>query len=85
MIGTANINEAVARPVRGLAQGGAGYVVVDVLDQFTRWNPTTQQYGLAVIVLSGLISALQNFAENKGWIKAFLRKVPPTEVPVING
>lgn len=78
------VTEAVARPVRSLGQGGAGYVIVDVLDEFTAWEPTTRQYGLAVLVLGAVVSFIQNLGENRGWWKAVLRTVPPVKAEVVD-
>lgn len=83
-LGLGTVSEGIARPVRGAAQSGIGFVLTDLLDEFTVWNPSTRQYGLAVLVLSVLASAAQNFAENKGWVKAFLRSVPEKEVPFLD-
>jgi hypothetical protein len=78
------VSEGVARPVRGTVQGGLGYLITDCLVEFNVVDLTERQYGLSVLVLGIVACALQNFAENKGWIKAFLRQVPPTEVPVVD-
>lgn len=78
------VSETITRPGRGLAQGGAGYVIVDCLDEFTRWEPTTRQYGLAVIVVGAVVSFIQNTGENRGWWKAIGRTVPPTEAKLVD-
>lgn len=78
------VSEGVARPVRGLGQGGLGYLIVDLLDEFTRWEPTTRQYGLAVLAVGAVVSFVQNTAENRGWVTPVLRQVPPTKVPVVD-
>lgn len=74
------VSEGVARPVRGLGQGGAGYLLVDLLDEFTAWEPTTRQYGLAVVALTTLMSFIQNLAENRGWVRPILRTIPNPQV-----
>ena len=78
------ITESVARPVRGLGQGGVGYLIIDCLDEFTTWEPTTRQYGLAVLLVGSIVSFIQNTGENRGWFKAILRTVPPTEAEVVD-
>ena len=80
----ATVSESVARPVRGLGQGITGGVIVDALDEFTKWEPTTRQYGLAVILVGAIVSFVQNLGENRGWWKAVLRTVPPTEAEVVD-
>lgn len=76
------VSEAVARPVRGLGQGGAGWVVTEAIEAFGLYDFTDRQYGLAVFLLSALFSFLQTTAENRGWLKPVLRSVPPKTVPV---
>jgi hypothetical protein len=80
---TATVSEAVARPVRGLGQGGVGWVVVEAIEAFNIYDFTEKQYGLAVVIISALVSFLQNLLENKLG-KGLLRKVPPKEVPVVD-
>lgn len=76
------ISEAVARPARGIGQGGVGYVVVELLEAFNVYDFTERQWGISVIALGALFSFLQNTAENRGWITPLLRTVPPKEVEV---
>lgn len=79
-----SVSTGVARPLRTVAQGGAGWVIVECLEAFSVYDFTERQYGLAVFVLGGVVSALQNLAENKGWIKAFLRTVPQPDEKVVD-
>lgn len=78
------VSEGVARPVRGLGQGGAGYLIVDLADEFTAWEPTTRQYGLAVLAVGAIVSFIQNTGENRGWFRPVLRTVPPTTAEVLD-
>lgn len=78
------VNEATARATRGGLQGGAGWAVVEVLEQFGIYDFTQGQASITILVLSAVFSYVQNTLENKGKIPALLRQVPPTEVPVVD-
>lgn len=77
------VSESVARPVRGLGQGGVGWVVVEAIEAFNIYDFTEQQYGIAVVIVSAVVSFIQNALENRLG-KGLLRSVPPREVPVVD-
>lgn len=79
---TTKVSEALARPIRGVGQTGAGLLVTELIDS-TIWDMNDKQFGLVVLILGGLISFAQNAIENYLG-KAVLRDVPPKEVPVID-
>lgn len=76
------VSTTIANPTRTAAQGGAGWLVAEAIEAFGLYDFTERQWPLVIIVLGSAISALQNFGENHGWWKAFLRQVPPTTAPM---
>lgn len=75
------VSDAVARPTRGVLQGGAGWVVTEGIDAFL-WDMNDRQYGIAVIILGALVSFIQNTVENRAGV-AILRDLPPKPQPVV--
>lgn len=79
---TTKVSEALARPIRGVGQSGAGFVLTQLIDS-TIWDMNEVQFGLVVVILGGLVSFLQNTIENYVG-RAVLREVPPKEVVVVD-
>jgi hypothetical protein len=77
-----SVSDAVARPVRTVSQGGAGWVITELIDSFL-WNMNDRQYGILVIALTGVIGWAQVVIENH-YGKAVLRTVPPAKSKVIS-
>lgn len=77
------VSEAVARPVRGVGQGGAGWAVIEVVEAFHIYEFDERQSIISIIILTALVSFLQNTIENRLG-KGLLRNVPPTTVPVVD-
>lgn len=76
------IGENVARPLRTGVQAVPAYALVEFVDAFIH-DMTERQYAAAVVLLTMVISLIQTTVEN-GLGKAFLRRVPPVEVPVVD-
>lgn len=76
------IGENVARPLRTGVQAVPAYALVEFVDAFIH-DMTERQYAAAVVLLTMLISLIQTTIEN-GIGKAFLRRVPPTDAPIID-
>lgn len=78
------VSTTVGNPIRTGGQASAGLFIVQVLEAFKVYDFDEIQTGLAVIVFGSLVSLVQNLAENRGWIRAVLRTVPPTETKVVD-
>jgi hypothetical protein len=76
------VSEALARPVRTGAQGGAGWAVTEFIDAFF-WNMDERQYGILIVVLTTLIGYVQVLVENY-FGKALLRNIPAADVKVVD-
>lgn len=76
-----NLTDAVGRPVRTATQGGTAWLLVEFIDAFL-WNMDERQYGIAVALLTVVISYAQNLIENRAGV-AFLRELPDREVDVM--
>lgn len=76
------VSWAVAGPTRTLIQAGPSYAFVEFVDAFF-YDMTDRQYAALVVLLTLLLGFGQAVIEN-GLQKAILRKVPPTEVPVVD-
>lgn len=77
------VSTAVANPIRTGVQGSAAWVVTELLDSFEILAMDERQYGAVIVGLSMVFAFAQNLTENH-FGKAFLRKVPPTEAPVVD-
>lgn len=76
------VSEVIARPARTGPQAIVAFTIVEFIDSFIN-DLTEKQYGAAVGLLILILSGLQVLVEN--WSgKAFFRKVPPTEQPVVD-
>lgn len=79
---TGVVSEVVARPTRTVVQMVPAGVVTEFVDAFV-YNLNEQQYaalfGLLVLVFNVLQVLVENYAG-----KGFLRRVPPTQVPVVD-
>lgn len=75
------VSEAVARPVRGAVQGGAGWVVTEFIDAFF-WDMNDRQYGILVVAAGAVLSYIQNKLEERAGV-ALLRDLPPKPQPVV--
>lgn len=80
MANTRKVNSAVARTARTAIQGGPAWAIVEGIDAFF-YDFNDRQFGIAVILLTMLISFIQNTVEN-GLGKGLLR-LPTDETPVI--
>lgn len=76
------VSWAVAGPTRTLIQAGPSYAIVEGIDAFL-YNMNDRQYAALVVLLTMLLGFVQASVEN-GIGKAILRRVPPTEVPVVD-
>lgn len=76
------VSEAVARPARTAIQSTPAFAVIEILEAFEVYNFTDRQYGITLMVLTAIVSFVQNAAENSRGKAFFLRTVPPLEVPV---
>ena len=76
------VTDKVARPVRTGAQGSVGWVLTEFIDAFF-WDMNDRQYGIAVILLTVVISWIQVLVENKSG-KSFLRRIPECTTPVVD-
>ena len=73
------VSEALARPARTVGQGGAGWVVTELIDSFL-WDMNDRQYGILVIALTAVFSWLQVQIENRS-NRALLRNVAIQNIP----
>ena len=81
MANSAKVNSAVARATRTGIQGTPAWALTEGIDAFLV-DLSDRQYGIAVVLLTILISFIQNTIEN-GFGKAILR-VPTNEgTPVV--
>ncbi len=78
------ISTTVANPVRTGLQGGAAWGVTEFLDAFEIVAMDERQYGVTLVLLTMVFSALQNGIENYFGV-GFLRKVPQADAPVVDG
>lgn len=76
------VPETVARPVRTTVQLVPAAVITEVIDAFF-WDLDERQYAALLGLLTILFSFLQVVLENHTG-KAFLRQVPPKEVPLVS-
>lgn len=76
------VSETVARPLRTAPQGGIAWAVTEGIDAFF-YDFSDRQYGILVVLLTMLVSFIQTTVEN-GIGKAFLRRVPPTQAPIVD-
>lgn len=77
---TTRVSEAVARPLRTAPQGGLAWAITEGVDAFF-WNMDERQYGVAIVLLTIIISFIQTTIED-GLGKAILRDVPDAS-PVV--
>lgn len=75
------LSAAVTRPTRTGVQGGAAYAVLEFLVAFNLIALDGRQWAISMVVLTAVVSWLQNLAENR-FGHGFLRAVPPTDEPV---
>ena len=55
---------AVKRGARTVIQGGAAGVILEAIDAFGLYQFTTRQFAVSLVVLSALVSLVQNKLEN---------------------
>jgi cell shape-determining protein MreD len=72
---------ATARGTRTALQGGAGYLVAQLLDTFVELSDS--QLALVAVILTALFSWLQTVVEDYSG-HALLREVPETDPPVVD-
>lgn len=77
------VSTTVANPIRTGVQGGAAWVVTEILDSFEIIAMDERQYGAVIVGLAMLFAAIQNATENYLG-KAILRTIPPTEAKVVD-
>ena len=75
------VSEVVARPVRTVVQGGPVWVVMEVIEAYNVYDFTDRQWGVTLLAGTALVSAVQNWIENRQG-KGLLREVPPREVEI---
>lgn len=76
------VNDTVARTARGGAQGGVAYSIDVLISSFA--HLTNEQFGAILVLLTVVVSAVQNVIENRLGV-ALLREVPPKpkDVPLV--
>jgi hypothetical protein len=79
---TTKVSDSVARPVRTVVQMTPAAIICEIVDT-TFWNMDERQYTAIFAGLTLLIGFLQVHFENSTG-KAFLRNVPPKNVPVVD-
>ena len=77
------LNTAVANPIRTGVQGGVAWGITEVLDSFAILPMDDRQYVAVLLLLTVIVSGLQNAFENWKGV-AFLRRVPAPEVPLVD-
>lgn len=75
------VNDALARTARTGLQGTPAWLAVALLDTFV--DLSDKQFGLLVLILTGLIGWAQATVENAVGA-GILRQVPPTTAPVVD-
>lgn len=76
------VSEAIARPLRTAPQGGLAWAVTEGIDAFIV-DMDERQYGVLIVLLTMVFSFVQTAIEN-GIGKAFLRRLPATEQPIVD-
>lgn len=76
------VSEAVARPARTAIQSTPAFALIELLEAFEVYDFTDRQYGVTLMVLTAIVSFIQNKIENNRGKGFFLRSVPPLAVPV---
>lgn len=77
------VTAAVTRPTRTAVQGGAAYVIVELVEAFDLYDFTGRQYAITLLALTAVLSSVQAFAENRLGV-GFLRQVPPKTEPLVD-
>jgi len=76
------VSEVIARPTRTAVQATPSFAVTEFIDAFL-YDMSDRQYGALVVLLTLIVGLVQNAVENYSG-KGFLRKVPPTDAPVVD-
>jgi cell shape-determining protein MreD len=76
---TTTVSPGKARGARTAVQGGAGYLVAELVDTFVNLNDT--QLALLAVILTALFSWVQTVVEDASG-RAFLRDIPEPDQPV---
>lgn len=76
------VSWAIAGPTRTLIQAAPAAAIVEFIESFF-YDLSDQQYASLVVILTMVFGYIQALIENSTG-KAILRKVPPTEVPVVD-
>lgn len=77
------LSTTIANPIRTGVQGGAAWGITEILDSFNILPMDERQYVAVLLLLTLVISAVQNGVENWKGV-GFLRKVPQPEAPIID-
>lgn len=73
------VSEAVARPARTGVQGGVAWAILEFISAYELYDFTERQLIVTTVVLTAVVSYLQNAFENHRSKGLFLRDVPPTK------
>jgi len=77
------LSTTVANPIRTGVQGGVAWGITELLDSFNILPMDERQYAAVLLLLTLVISGIQNGFENAKGI-GFLRKVPQLDAPIID-
>lgn len=75
------VNEAIARPVRGLGQSAVAVAIIEFVDALGIYTFDGRAYAASVVLLGLVLSGLQALVENRTG-KSILRQLPPEAVPL---
>lgn len=78
-----NISTTIANPVRTGVQGGVAWGLTEILDSFAILPMDERQYVAVLLLLTVIVSAVQNGIENWKGV-GFLRRVPQPDAPIID-
>src|SRR3954454_16105858 len=78
---TKRVSQTVSRPIRTLVQFSPAYAIMAVVQSFHHFNP--EQFGALLTLLGLVFGWAQVVLENMGYIRAFMRAVPPKTDPIV--
>lgn len=77
------LSTTVANPIRTGVQGGVAWGITELLDSFNILPMDERQYACVLLLLTIIISGIQNGLENAKGV-GFLRKVPQPKAPIVD-
>ena len=77
------VTAAVTRPARTAVQGGAAYILVELVEAFGLYDFTGRQYAITLLALTTLLASVQAALENRLGV-GLLRQVPPKTEPLVD-